>query len=313
MSQPSFFAAGPLTALGNGCVDVLTILTPCNTCTQFADVLTNELTLHPLETIVCVAGYKQPLKERFLNANPGLERRFLLRCELQPNMQLYIKDTLKRVGRGLTHLKKSKWEVADKNTIESFLNALADNQSGGAFEVTITGDDYSLAFTKMCPNSDGKVNEFCDKLHYLFPFNRTSVGALAREMVYILSAPPTRPLDKSKITAATQLLIQQSKTLTKTMKERANQATNGIDDSKARIREGLETLKNIQKVIDQAPVRPLKNRSSIDEKIVVQSNAASTKILTDSTSLSKQNNWATRKVWHAALELCGQQVSSNHI
>ena len=276
-------------------------------CTQFADVLTNELTLHPLETIVCVAGYKQPLKERFLNANPGLERRFLLRCELQPNIQLYIRDTLQRVGKGLTHLKKSKWEVADKGTIESLLNTLADNQSGDAFKVTVTSDDYSLEFAKMCPSSDGKVNNFCDKLHYLFPFNRTSVGALAREMVYILSAPPTQPIDPSKITAATERLKQQSKTLTETMRERATQATNGVDDSKARVREGLETLKNIQTVLDQAvPVRPLKNKSFTKGKIIARSNAASTKVVTDSTRLSTQNDWATRKVWHTALELCGQ-------
>ena len=275
-------------------------------CTQFADVLTNELTLHPLETIVCVAGYKQPLKERFLNANPGLERRFLLRCELQPNIKLYVDDTLEKVGRGLTHLKESDWTIADKNTIEAFLDSLAGNPNGGAFEVTVNGSNYSLAFTRMCPSSKDKADNFCDNLHYLFPFNRTSVGALAREMVYILSAPPTQAIDTPKLRAATETLKQQSRELTQTMEERARQAKTGADNTESQVREGLETLKNIQKVMDKAPVRALTQRNVTKGKIVARSIAASTKVVTDSTRLSTRNDWATRKVWHTALELCGQ-------
>ena len=168
---------------------------------EFVDTLTALMTVSPLRQIVICAGYQDQLEDRFLQANPGLPRRFLFQSVLAPTYPSYIVTLAQNVQKARMDL-NGQTQLSDKEFADGvsqlwadfnppFVNAIKD------IFLASTSSDLKRAVSN-ANKAVSKAGETPQFVKRLFSNNRGSIATLTPDLLaisYGTSAEMQRLLD----------------------------------------------------------------------------------------------------------------------
>ena len=248
---------------------------------EFADTLTNEMTLNPLGQIIIAAGYQDQLENRFLSANPGLPRRFQFQAVLTPAYKEYIIALAFQVAQARISLRKSKKKILDGHVFGEKVCDLIQLDSGKFREAVLrmfaARSETKLISARRAARK-AEYNADTQPIRILFANNRGSISTLVPDLT-ALGAMTTRKDDPLLVNGLKALRANAEKEFKRRYGSLDyNPDNNNNNPDKTAAQDGPDISTERLKVVDGLAnmVRYFESRSPTTTKLVNQTTTTAT-------------------------------------